>query len=251
MKVYLSLSVEELFFMKLRLGLLSIFSLCLAGCSQPQYVDYVPYHSDGREKIKIAVAPVSVAPDMGSCAITSIMDSCGIDIPWNIAEEFSNSFRYHAMGCGQFFLLSDEAIAADIEKCRITDFFNADISFANSFCDADYLVALELIEHAVCQTEPSNFSSQFPSQWARSSSFLKMRLRLRVIDLTGECPKLALQEIFTYNYAIPREGECIDYNEVRWGSKTYPSTPWGKAHRRAVCDMVARVESIILNFDSL
>jgi len=237
--------------MKLHLRFLSLLALCLAGCTQPQYVDYLPYHSDGCEKIKIAVAPVSIAPDMGVCAITPIMDSCGVDVPWNIAEEFSNTFRYHAMRCGQFFLLSDEAIAEDIKKCKTTDFFNSDISFADCFCDADYLVALELIEHSVCQVEPSNFSAQFPAQLARSNSFLKMRLRLRVINLTGQSPKLALQEIFTYNYAIPRESERIDYTEVRWGSKAYPSTPWGKAHKRAICDMVARVESIILNFDSL
>ncbi|MBA3238211.1 MAG: hypothetical protein H0T62_07695 [Parachlamydiaceae bacterium] len=204
---------------------------CTTNISAPRYVEHIPYHVDGSEKPKIIFLPV--------------VDSSESFVPWDIKAEFNNALRYQAISCGDLYAVPEKEVLAYLQTEGCIEAFDEDLSFANRFCGNDYVVALELIEHALIPFERGKIYPPIPPQTYSWRSVLQMKMRLRILDLRSGTPRILLQEIFTSNYAIPLSAECMDYNANCWGSKAFPSTPWGLAHKRLVCDLMFRIETAI------
>lgn len=214
----------------LRIFFTFMMTLFLTGCG-PRYVDYFPCHDDGTAKPKVALLP-----------IINTVEDC---LPWDVANEVNQRLRYQAMCSGELFLLSENEIASRLQGCKPFDYFGSDMSFIDRFCGADYIVALEVIQHQVIPFKKGACAVNIPPQKYRWKSVLQMKLRLKVIDVRYKNPKILMQEIFTSDYAIPVEQECIDYRRCCWGTNAFLSTPWGRAHQIMVEDLVCRIETII------
>jgi hypothetical protein len=205
-------------------------ALLMVGCG-PRYIDYFPYHDDGTLKPKVALIPV--------------IDNSKCDVSWDLGAEFNSSLRFQAMYSGNLFVLSEEDVLSRLSALCQPGYFTTDLSFTNHFHGSDYVVAMELIEHDLVPFEVARASPAFPAQTYRHDSVLQMKMRLRVIDLRCGQPKIILQEVFTSCYGIPPGGECVDYSRVCWGRRAFVETPWGCAHKRMVCDLVNRIETVI------
>lgn len=181
--------------------LLGIFlALIATGCG-PKYADYYPYYDNGVAKPAVALVPV-------------INKAC-LDVPWDLSEELTDSIRYEAMQHGDLYLLSKEQVNADLNRIGDIDFFGRDISFSKQFCGANYVVILELLEHWI-KPGPCNCN-------------LIMKMRIRVIDIRCETPRIVLQEVFGGTKLLPRDREWTPAN----------------AHSTLVRDVVNRIESIL------
>lgn len=205
-------------------------SLFMVGCG-PRYIDYFPYQDDGTLKPKVALLPV--------------INHSQCDVTWNLSEEFNSSLRFQAMCSGRLFILSEDDVLGRLSTLENPNFFITDLSFTSQFYGCDYVVAMELIEHDLVPFEVARRSPAFPAQCYRYDTVLQMKMRLRVIDVRCRQPKIILQEVFTSCYGIPPGGETVDYTTTCWGRRAFASTPWGLAHKRMICDLVGRVETVI------
>lgn len=212
-----------------------IFALLMAalmvGCGS-QHVDYFPYHENGKPKPKVVLLPL--ADDTGGC------------VCWDLAKELNTDLSYQVLCNGQLFLVSENEVCSRLEGCSALDYFTPDLSFSQRFCGADYVVALEIVDHDIIPYQREMCKWSISPQKYHWRSVLQTKVRLRIIDVHCMTPRVVLQEVFTSHYPIPTEKECIDYSRCCWGTDAYPSTPWAKAHERLICELVYRIESVIL-----
>ncbi len=178
-------------------------------------------------------------------ALIQMIDSSDFYVPWHIDQELTSDLRYQLMCNGQLMVLPEEELYISATNLQSSDLFSTDLSFTQKFCDTDFLIALELLQHEIVPFSSEKISPCFPAQGLRCSSMLQMNLRLRIIDLTCEVPKVILQEVLSSNLIIPKEGENLDYEKHRWGTDTFSSTPLGQAHHRMICDLAARIENAL------
>lgn len=203
---------------------LSLFAIsCLAiGCTRTS--DFMTrYHEDGRAK------PVA--------AIASMIDTTSFEAPWSLSEELTSMIVSQIGQGGKIYVFSkDDEIFAENP-------FGQDLSWVKrEFPNQEFAVFLELVEHDIVPA--SKAKKDLPSQ--EVSSNLNMAVRLRVIDVRGQTPKIVLQEIVRDTYFIPKTLIPDDYNTLTWGTPEFPKTPMGIAHAQIVREISTRVSDYIL-----
>ncbi len=202
--------------------LFALFAIFAVSCGGSRYVDYFPYHDDGKPKPKVALVPV--------------VDSCGCKLPWDMSQEMSQGVYYQLMNVGELYVMSADEIGFVWNKRDSIDFFGTDMSYAKEFCNSDFIVALELIEHSVRPLEGNSNHS--------CNQILTMRMRTKVIDVRRSCPKVVLYEIIKSEYIVAKAGP-IDFGTTCVGSNGYLMTPCGILHQRMVCNICERLEKVI------
>lgn len=198
--------------------------VCLVGCG-PHHVDYFPYNDDGTLKPHIALIPV--------------IDRSGSDVPWSLAQEMTLGIRFQAMDSGELYLLSRSEMLDGMQKTQNINLFDTDLSYSTCFGNADFVVAVELIEHKEeCYNKcvhscPLNLSGYV----------LVMKARLRIIDVRCQEPRVLLQEIVKLDQSIPRCSTTkTGFNLIPYGAESYPQTPYALAHRGFQELIVRRIE---------
>lgn len=210
---------------------MSLFiSLIAVGCSGPRYVDYFPYHDDGTAKPRVALLPM--------------IDGSNCQVPWNIADELTQGVKYRMMNNGDIYLLSDKEMGPDVHNLNETELFSPDMSYAKKICNADFVVATELVEHKVLPYERGKTPSPYPTQGFVCNYVLNMKVRIKVMDIRCERPSVILQEIFVSNHLVPKERDVADYNQDRWGTPGYSGTLYGRAHQLLTRDLAQRIEDV-------
>ncbi len=203
--------------------------LFTVSCGGPRYVDYFPYHDDGTLKPKVAMIP--------------LIDSSQSGLTWNLSEEITSSIYYNLMDSGELYVLRPQEIGPVWAKRDSIDFFAWDMSYAREFCNTDFIVAMELIEHAIAPCDQVATKS-FP-QCHPSNNVLTMRVRLKVIDTRCQTPRVVLYEIVKAEYLLPPFRSYCDVNQIRWGSRDFDSTPCGILHQRMVKNIATRLEEVL------
>lgn len=199
-----------------------ILSVLAVGCSHTS--DFMTrYHEDGRAK------PVA--------AIASMIDTTSFDANWSLSEELTSMVVAQVGQSGKIFVIpkGDDSFAENP--------FGQELSWVKrDFSGQEFVVFLELVEHEISPV--SKWKKETPLQ--EVSSNLNMAVRLRVIDVRGQSPKVVLQEMVRESYFIPKTLIPIDYNVSNWGSPEFQKTPMGIAHAQIVQEIGARVSDYIL-----
>lgn len=199
-----------------------VLSLLAVGCTHTS--DYMTrYHEDGRAK------PVA--------AIASAIDTTSFDANWSLSEEFTSMLAAQIGQGGKIFVVprGDDSFTENP--------FGQDLSWVKrDFSDQEFVVFLELVEHEISPV--SKWRKELPTQEA--SSNLNIAVRLRVIDVRKQAPKIVLQEMVRGSYFIPKTLIPVDYNVISWGSPEFAKTPVGVAHAQMVEGIGSRVSDYIL-----
>lgn len=211
----------------LQIAMTALITLLAVGCSGPRYVDYFPYHDDGTPKPKVA--------------LMKIIDSSQSGVPWDVSDELTQALYYDLMNSGELYVLSPQEIGLSWDRQESLDFFGNDMEFVNECGNADFIVALELIEHS--SIEPMALVNGAP-QCDQSSRALTMRVRIKVIDVRCQEPRIILYEILTNSYTISSKGE-IDYTQFGWGTPGYAITPCARVHQRMINNLACRLEEVL------
>jgi hypothetical protein len=148
---------------------LSIFLsfMFFTACGGPRYVDYFPYHDDGRPKSKVVLLPVKV--------------SCGKPESWG--KELTVDIRYEIMDQGKLYMYREDEIERVLQAHPVPDYFCRNLDFSRYYGSADYIALVEL------DADELVYYGSDPRPFAHTV------LRLRVIDLRGDCPKICLSEV--------------------------------------------------------
>lgn len=178
------------------------------------------FHDDGRAKPLVA--------------LPAVIDTTSYDAPWSISDELTSSVAQIIAKGGKIFIQSQDDFAIASNP------FSGDLSWMKrEFQNQEFAVFLELVEHDL-------IPSSKPSKDNESSHYLKMGIRVRMIDLRSSQPKVVLQQIVRDSYYIPKTLLPVDYNAVSWGTDEYKNSPMGTAHSRIAQEVAARVSEYIL-----
>lgn len=200
-------------------------SLALVGCAAGP-IPLARYHEDGRAKPVVAVA--------------SVIDATSSELPWSLSEELTDSIVRRVSEKGVLFVSNPDGIALADNP------FGSDLSWVKrEFADQEFAVFLELVEH---ETVPANMSRKQAANLSPQevSTNLNMGVRVRVIDLRGEEPRIVLQEMVRESYYTPKSLLRPNYAVSGWGTGEYSSTPLGIAHAQLVQEISLRLNDYIL-----
>lgn len=190
------------------------------GCCGPRHVDYFPYHDDGCPKPHVVLLPV--------------VCSCQSQVPWNVCEALTQGVHYQLIDRGELYVLSPQEIGPAWEQSASVNFFDSDISFAKEFCDADFVVAIELIEEGSTPVQVCTGDCHAYQQ------MVTMKARLRVIDVRRSTPRNVVFEVIKSDYLLV-PSDCSDYSRCR----SYAKTPCGIVQQRMITTLSQRMEEVI------
>lgn len=159
----------------------------LTGCGGSHYVDYFPNHDDGTPKPKVAILPVRA--------------TCPEQAPF--AEYFDKALRWNAMDQGELYLYSDEELKEVIDSNRGVIEGKDRLKAAQCFRPADFVVEVELIENKLIPFYRGTPDCFIPNDSKKCSVARLVKLRVRVVDVRCECPKVVLYEVIERSQAIP------------------------------------------------
>lgn len=209
----------------------SLFLMIVAVACGPRYVDYFPYHDNGCPKPRVALMPV--------------IDSSQSGLPWSISEELSQSIYYSLMDSGELYVLTPKEVGPGWQKKDTIDFFGTDTSFTNDFCNADFIVAMELIEHSTAPCDAVDITGRSFPGCHPIGNVLTLRMRVKILDIRGDKPRVALYEIVKSGYTIKPSCYNVDYSQSGWGTVEFSTTPCAVVHRRMVQNISTRIEQAI------
>lgn len=188
------------------------------------------FHDDGRAKPVVTIVPV--------------LDSTCYDIPWSLSEELSSLINqkinrqnniYISKNEGEFFLSShDNPFGNNIEWTK------------KSFKSNEFVVFLELLEHDDIPLLKTTKNPKKLPEARKSASNLNMSIRLRIIDIRGDAPKIVLQEMIQDTFYMANNIDKTDYNTVTWGTNEYVTSPMGIAHTQFVKQVIERITDYIM-----
>jgi len=200
-----------------------VFSLALTACSKNGN-DLSRYHEDGRAKPAVTVA--------------SVIDATSFDVAWSLSEELTSLFTTRISDRKSIYVLRKDDVTYTENP------FGTDLSWMKrEFSNNEFVVFLELTEHENVPVAKSiKKSAEVPFE---TSTYLKMGVRLRVVDLRGATPQIVLQEMIRDSYFIPKSDIPINYTAIVWGSEEYSKTPMAIAHGLLVEEIARRVSEYI------
>lgn len=202
--------------------LLALTALALlAGCNRGSNDEMSRFHEDGRIKPSIAIA--------------SMLDTTSFDASWNLSDEITQGVMSRIASTGEVYVHSEQ------ESPFTQNPFDNDLSWMKrEFHSEEFVAFLELVEHEFAPVNTKGVSAH------ESSSNLNMSVRLRVIDLRSDSPKIVLQQMIRDSYFIPKTLIPSDYSIDVWGTEGYHRTPMGVAHSQLIGEIANRIADYII-----
>lgn len=216
--------------MKRKWYLLIFIFLFAVSCKIKESEEGLRYHDDGREKPIVTIVPV--------------FERIEPNLSWSLSDEFTYLLRERLHKTGNIFLTSESSTLTSLSKIQTNQHpFSIDLNWVKqTFTNEQFVVFFELVEHDV---RPKAVKAPF-SQEEKSTYFLDMLMRVRVVDLRKATPQIILQEFVSYSHKISNQGLEVDYAKNSYGTNSYPATPLAAGHRGLSKKVASRLEDYIL-----
>lgn len=201
----------------------SLFLLALAAmsCNRNQTDQMSRFHEDGRVKPSVAIA--------------AMLDTTSFDTSWSLSEELTEGILQHIASTKEIYVHSQD------QSPFTENPFGGDLSWMKrEFQGEEFVAFLELVEHEFTPAKAKGIPLQ------EASSNLNMAVRVRVIDLRLDTPRIVLQEMIRDSYFVPKTLIPTDYSVDVWGTDGYRKSPMGLAHAGLVQEIATRIEDYIL-----
>jgi len=206
-----------------------MFVLCfISACGSPQYSDFFPYHNDGTPKPSVALLPV--------------FDKTKTVAMNNVSQDLSQKIRLELMHHSKLYIPTAAQLKQQQLSCSQDDLLNSkDLMPFLHFQPEHFVVVLELVEFEQKPYKKNAVNLIYPPHVRRDeASMLSMKMRLKIVDIRGQEPKLIRQEIIPTNYVLAT-GEFEDSLEKE-GTDAFQITPVGKGIQRFVQNVVEKIE---------
>ena len=209
---------------------LGMATLLLAGCAR-HCGDTTLYQLSGRQKPIVAVLPV-------------IDQTSGCNLTWDLSREFTDEIRNRVYDSKRIYLLRDGSSLEIAKQLSTPNPREIAPEAIHSLGAAEYALVAEIIKQDGLSSGSKHQSSAQLSR-PEIGSILTLGLRVRVIDMRHETPKIILQEVLDQDFMVATAYMHCDYSKMPWGTEAFTRTPMGIAHNRLVRELVARVEAYI------
>ncbi len=208
-----------------------LLALIAGGCDDSSQNSSQAYHqSQSQAKPVVSIVPV--------------IDNTNSRYSWNLSDEISCSI-YNRIAERNRMIVNKSSSVRDKAK-HITEGqnpFGPDISWTKKLFPGDpFVVFLELVKHE----EVPQQNRRKPTDPQNCSADLNMSMRIRVIDLRGNEPKVVLQELVHDSHFIPRPFTQDNFFQVAWGDDCFNISPVGLAHAEFTKEIASRIEGYIL-----
>jgi hypothetical protein len=206
---------------------LGILLLLFSGCEK-QAAQQPQAHLYQRQRPIVALLPV--------------IDHSQSELSWNLSEEFTGLIHHRLMQKETIYLVDKERVRSLAKNIKQGTPFDLDMSWLKkTFFDQEFVVFMELTAH-----EELSYRSPEGTSLKDGPSEILMKMRLRVFDLRGENPKIALQEILTNSHTLPKQFTQFHSDQIPWGSDHFSLSPLGMAHMQMAKEIAADLEEYIL-----
>ena len=210
-----------------------IFVFCvgilLAGChGRNQNQQCLRYHDDGRSKPMVTIVPM--------------LDSTCYEVPWSVSDEFTSLIKTNLSRQGNIFIPK-----GDLHLSSDSNPFETNINWVKKeFNTTEFVVFLELIEHEdIPIIRTVSDPSKIPES-RRAAANLNMAIRLRIVDVRSDKPKIVLQEMLKDTYYMPNNIDRPNYNVTYWGTDDYKTSPLGIAHAQFAKQVIERINDYVM-----
>ncbi len=198
----------------------------LSGCSR-SYRDTSLYQRTGQVKPIVTVMPV--------------IDNTGVNhLTWDFSREMSEEIRKRIYDSPRLYLLRESSTLEFAKELNDPNPMHLPVDVREHLGAAEFVVVSEFIDQ---HETPYGMSRQGPDE---AGSVISLAMRVRVIDLRKDKPKVILQEVIDHDHLVAKPYLKTDYTRYPWGTEAYESTPFGLAHNRLVRELVSHVESYIV-----
>ena len=206
--------------------------LLLSACTGPHYADFFPHHDDGVRKPHVALLP--------------IQNSTNQYLPWDLSRELSQYARYETQNNGMLYVYPERKLEEWLGGCSNIDFFSNDLAFTMLFRNSDYIVVADLIEHKI-EPYKIGYPILFGKPTPTTHSLLSMKMRVRIIDVREEFPRIVLQEVLSNSYSVPVDPDALTREISAMSNSCYVISCYKLAYQKMIRSFVCRVEQVILS----
>ncbi len=177
-------------------------------------------------------------------SIVPLIDNTKNECEWSLSDELSSSLYANLSQQDRVILNSSSQVRARAKPAlEKHNPFDKDLSWVKkSFQNEEFVVFLELVEHE----EVLNQNRTKPIDPSLCSAQLRMSVRLRVIDLRSQEPKVILQELIHDAHSIHPQFNHINFHQVPWKDQSFSISPVGLAHAKFTKELAQRIEDYIL-----
>ena len=197
-----------------------------SGCAR-NYRDTSLYQRTGQVKPIVTVMPV--------------IDNTGVNhLSWNFSSEMTEEIRKRMFDSSKLYLLRDGSSLEFAKKLNDPNPMNVPADARDHLGATEFVVVSEFIDQ---HETPYGLSRPGHEE---AGSVISLAMRVRVIDLRREEPKVILQEVIDHDHLVAKPYLKTDYIRYPWGTEAYESTPYGLSHSKVVRELVAHVENYIV-----
>jgi hypothetical protein len=202
------------------------FASCARVCR-----DTTLYQRSGRAKPIVAVLPV-------------INNSSKNNLPWDLSREMTEEIRRRVFDSSRLYLLRESCNPELTRALCAAHPSTLPKNVREQLGAAEFVVVAELLDQEETPYGISKVGSD-KSHLEEVGSVLSVAMRLRVLDIREEQPKIILQEILNQEHVISRAYLNCDYERACWGTEAFERTTMGIAHSRIIRELVSRVEGYV------
>jgi len=176
-------------------------------------------------------------------AIAPVIDNSESGLGWSLSDELTYSLSSRLVQKTKLSIANPQQTGAQLKKAKsIGNPFGNELQWIKTtFPGEDFVVFMELIEHREKLRE-----SKIQAAPETLPAELDLSLRLRIVDLRGQKPKVILQEILQDSHFIPRQFTSYNFQQSPWNSEDFTLSPIGIAHALLIKELCARIEDYVL-----
>lgn len=181
--------------------------------------------------------------------LVPVIDHSKSNLEWDISDELTASLAQRLTQRNNFTLVPIQKVKNRLKKLHPKDDpFASSLTWMKSvFEGTQFIIFTELMEH---DEVPRAETPLVSMNLQECSSDLNTSMRVRVVDLRSEEPRVILQEIIHDSHHIPRQFTRINFYQVAWGSDRFAISPLGLAHSELIKMVSSRLEEYILRASS-
>jgi hypothetical protein len=174
--------------------------------------------------------------------VIKVIDTSSHTLKWDLAAEFTELLMENLFHHSKLYLTDDfHMIGGEQLKQLHLSPYSEDMRWLLEMkSSSEFVLFIEILKHNIESSEAKGFN---PLSHIKT---LHLSLRVCVLDIRKQTPKVVLQEIITENYSIPFNFGSYEENSSLISKKSFAISPIGIAHKNILAKVSKEIEDYIL-----